>query len=156
MLAEAKKHPIAATLATAPAIGPIRAAQIVAIVMTPYRFRTKRQFWAYCGLAVITEVSSQWKPGANGRFERAKKAMPRGLNRNCNAPLKAVFKGAAHQVAFNMPRHPLSQDYQRMLRERVDPAIAEVNLARHIAAAALSMWKNGEVYDPARRHAQSA
>jgi transposase len=39
-----KKHKIVSTISTAPGIGPIRAAQIVAIVVTPNRFRTKRQF----------------------------------------------------------------------------------------------------------------
>jgi transposase len=35
-------------------LGPIRIAQILAKVASPHRFRTKRQFWAYCGLAVVT------------------------------------------------------------------------------------------------------
>jgi len=155
MLAEAQKHAITAKLATAPGIGPVRAAQIVAVVMTPHRFRTKRQFWKYCGLAVVTTVTGQWRP-AHGKFIRAKAPMTRGLNRNCNWPLKGIFKGAAHTVVTNMANHPLYQDYQRMLREGVDPEIVQVNLARHISAAVLSMWKHGEVYDPARRHAQRA
>jgi transposase len=156
MLAEAKKHPITATLATAPAIGPIRAAQIVAAVMTPHRFRTKRQFWNYCGLAVVTSVTAQWKRGTNGDFLRAKEAMTRGLNRNRNGLLKHVFKGAAHHVAWCMPNHPLHQDYQRMLKERVKPNLAQLTLARRLAASVLSMWKHEEVYDPAKHRAHKA
>ena len=45
-------------LATAPGIGLVRAAYIVAVVMTPHRFRTARQFWSYSGLAVMTRSSS--------------------------------------------------------------------------------------------------
>jgi len=156
LLQEARKHPITAKLITAPAIGPIRAAHIVAIVMTPHRFRTKHQFWQYCGLGVTTTVSAQWKVDANGKFVRAKEPMPRGLNRNHNPALKEIFKGAAHQIACNMTSHPLHYEYQRMVREGTKPEIAQVNLARHISAAVLSMWKHGEVYDQARVRTQKA
>ena len=156
MLAEAKKHPITSTLATAPGIGPIRAAQILATVMTPHRFRTKRQFWNYCGLAVVTSVTAQWQRGTTGNFVRAKEAMTRGLNRNRNGLLKHVFKGAAHHVACCMPNHPLHHDYQRMLTERVKPNLAQLTLARRIAAAVLSMWRHEEVYDPAKHRSKTA
>jgi len=39
-----KSHPTVRLLSTAPAIGPIGSAQIVARVVVPQRFRTKRQF----------------------------------------------------------------------------------------------------------------
>jgi transposase len=32
--------------------GPIRAALLIALMQTPQRFRTKRQLWAYSGLAL--------------------------------------------------------------------------------------------------------
>ena len=47
LLREAKKHPIVRILETAPGFGPIQAARLVPIVVTPHRFRTKRQFWGY-------------------------------------------------------------------------------------------------------------
>ncbi len=53
LVRESKKHPIVRTLETAPGFGPIRAARLVPIVVTPHRFRTKRQFWSYCGLGVV-------------------------------------------------------------------------------------------------------
>ena len=46
LLREAKKHPIVRILETAPGFGPIRSARLVPIVVTPHRFRTKRQFWS--------------------------------------------------------------------------------------------------------------
>jgi transposase len=46
LLGEAKKHPIVRILETAPGLNPIRAARLVPIVVTPHRFRTKRQFWS--------------------------------------------------------------------------------------------------------------
>jgi len=49
LLEEAKAHPIIKKLSTAPGLGTIRTAQLVAIVVTPHRFRTVRQFWSYSG-----------------------------------------------------------------------------------------------------------
>ncbi len=57
LLREAKKHPIVRILETAPGFGPIRAARLVPIVVTPHRFRTKRQFWSYCGLGIASQRS---------------------------------------------------------------------------------------------------
>jgi transposase len=57
LLREGKKHPIVKILETAPGFGPIRAARLVPIVITPHRFRTKRQFWSYCGLGIVTRSS---------------------------------------------------------------------------------------------------
>ena len=42
-------------------IGPIRAALLVAIMQTPHRFRTKRQLWAYIGLALRTYTSGEYR-----------------------------------------------------------------------------------------------
>jgi transposase len=50
LLEEAGRCSMVKLLATAPGIGMIRAAQIVAIVLSPDRFRTRQQFWSYCGL----------------------------------------------------------------------------------------------------------
>jgi transposase len=44
MLDEAKHHTIVKRLAKVPGLGPIRSALVAAIVATPYRFRTRRQF----------------------------------------------------------------------------------------------------------------
>jgi hypothetical protein len=41
-----------------PSIGSIRAAELLSILQTPYRLRTKRQLWTYCGLAVVTSGSA--------------------------------------------------------------------------------------------------
>src|ERR1700681_2008651 len=47
LLAESGKHQASKLLCQIPSIGPIRAALLIAILQTPYRFRTKRQLWAY-------------------------------------------------------------------------------------------------------------
>ena len=50
LLAESRKHSGTKWLRQIPCIGPIRAALLIALMQTPYRFRTKRQLWAYSGL----------------------------------------------------------------------------------------------------------
>jgi transposase len=54
LLRESHKHPAVKLLRQIPAIGPIRAALLVALLQTPHRFRTKRQLWAYSGFALVT------------------------------------------------------------------------------------------------------
>jgi hypothetical protein len=126
---------------------PIRSAQIVATVVTPHRFRTKRQFWAYCGLAIVMRSSADWTRDRTGHWVRATTQQSLGLNRNRCGLLKEVFKGAAHLVATLMTTHPLHADYQRLLERGLKPNLAMVTIARRIAAAVLAMWKNEEAYD---------
>lgn len=150
LLKEAKSHPITRTLATAPGLGPLRTAQLVAIVATPHRFRTSRQFWSYCGLSVITRSSSDWVRGKHGQWVRAEVQQTRGLTRKRQPVLKAIFKGAATTILTQLVDHPLHADYRRRLEAGIKPNLAKLTLARRIAAIVLSMWKHEEVYDPAR------
>jgi transposase len=152
---EAGRSPIVKLLATAPGIGTIRAAQIVAVVVSPERFRTRQQFWSYCGLGVVTRSSSDWVRDRHGAWVRRETAHTRGLNRNRHPMLKAIFKGAALSVVQSMPSHPLHQDYQRMISAGTKPTLARITVARKIAAAVLAMWKNKEEYDPAKSRPQS-
>jgi hypothetical protein len=145
---EGERHPIVHRLATAPGLGMIRAAKVVAIVIAPHRFRTKRQFWSYCGLAIVTRSSADWTSRGETWVRRREKIQTRGLNINRQPDLKAVFKGAAISVIVKMPQHPLHLDYQRMLAAGVKPDLARVTMARRIAAAVLAMWKTEEDYDP--------
>src|SRR5512147_174957 len=150
LLSEAKKHPIIKKLSTAPGMGPIRTAQVVAIVATPERFRTRRQLWSYSGLGIVTESSSDWVHDRTGKLVRAHNVQTRGLSRKRHPRLKAVFKGAATTVIAQLTDDPLHTDYQRMLKSGIKPTMAKLTLARKIAATVLSMWKHQEVYDPKR------
>jgi transposase len=152
LVGEAKTHPIIRKLSTAPGLGPVRSAQVVAIVADPHRFRTRQQFWSYCGLGIVTRSSSDWVHDRLGRWVRADVLQTRGLSRKRNAVLKAVFKGAAATVIAQMRDHPLHAGYQRMLEAGIKPNLARLTLARRIAAIVLSMWKHKEVYDPQRRN----
>ncbi len=60
MLTEDRKHTAYKVIKTCPGLGKIRTAQLLLIVVTPYRFANKRQFWSYCGLGVVMLSSSDW------------------------------------------------------------------------------------------------
>lgn len=149
----AGKHPIVRRLATAPGLGTIRAALVVATVVAPGRFRTSRQFWSYCGLGIEMRSSSDWVPGGSG-WVRGRVPQTRGLNRNRNAVLKSVFKGAAKTVTTRMTDHPLGRAYQALLARGTKPNLAELTIARRIAAAVLAMWKQQEDYNPGKQEAK--
>ncbi len=150
---EGKRHLAVKLLQTEPGIGPLRAAEIVATVVTPHRFRTARQFWAYCGLGIVTVASAQWAL-KDGELVPVDKQLTRGLNRNRCPALKAVFKGAAHTVIHQLGDHPLRQGYVRALEAKIPEHRARLTLARRLAAIALAMWKHQEVYDPAKHRRQ--
>lgn len=145
MLAEARRQPGWKILRSIPYLGPIRVAQLLAIMRTPFRFRTKRNLWPYAGLAVVTRSSSD-REFANGRLrKRRRPPMTRGLNPNHNPILKSVFKGAAN-AASSRPG-PLCDYYEASLARGVREELAKVTLARKIASVVLRLWKKGELWD---------
>jgi transposase len=95
VLSEGRRHKAVQLLRTIPQVGPIRAAQIVASAGTPHRFRTKRQFWSYSGLAVGTHTSAEYEMRDGRVVRRNKPVATRGLNANCNRRLHSVFISAA-------------------------------------------------------------
>ncbi len=146
MLAEARRQPGWKVLRSIPFLGPIRVAEIVAIIGTPFRFRTKRNLWPYVGLAVVTHSSAD-EEFVDGRLRRRHKApLTRGLNRNHHPILKAVFKGAAN--AATAKSGPLRDFYEASLARGVKEELAKVTLARKIVSVALRLWKKGELWDP--------
>ncbi len=95
MLAEAGRDPAWSLLRSIPFVGPVRVAQLLAGMQTPWRFRTKRNLWAYAGLAVVTRSSADYAIVGGRPVRRGRAPLTRGLNRNHNRVLKDVFKGAA-------------------------------------------------------------
>ena len=92
LLAESRKHGATKLLRQIPYIGPIWAALLIALIQTPYRFRTKRQLWTYSGLAIETRDSAQHRYVA-GQLQGSKKPQQvRGLNQNHNHDMKTIFK----------------------------------------------------------------
>jgi len=140
--AEARKHPAGKILRSIPGIGFVRAAVIIGVAGTPHRFRTKRQFWSYCGLAVRTVASSEYRMLEGKVVRSSKRPLVRGLNRNYSRALKSVFKGAAKTVASGQ----WSSLFEAMVANGTPESLAYLTLARKIASVTLALWKRGERY----------
>src|ERR1700688_3362462 len=82
LLTESRKHPAHQLLRQIPTLGPIRVALLIALLQTPHRFRTKRQLWAYAGLALQTRASGEYR-FTGGQLQSSKRLPAlRGLNPN--------------------------------------------------------------------------
>jgi transposase len=148
MIKEAKNHRVFHTIRTVPGLGAIRVAQMLPIVVTPYRFANKGKFWAYIGMAIVLRSSSDWVRSRSGDWVRADVQQTRGLNRNYNRALKDIFKGAATTVIGCAKDEPLYRHYQELLANGTKPNLAKLTIARQIASITLSIWRSGQEYDP--------
>ena len=147
MVDYAKKDPLYKLVIKVPGLGPIRTAQILGIVGTPHRFRSKRQFWPYCGLAVVTHMSSEYEWVDGKRRRKKKPVQTRGLNKNFNRTMKMVFNGAAKSA---ITTEPFKTYYRESLDQKIRPEMARVTIARKISAITLSIMKTGEEFNPER------
>lgn len=147
MLAESGRHGAQKLLAGVPKLGAVRFAQVIAAVDTPHRFRSKRQFWAYCGLAVVTRASAEYRVEDGRVKKRAKAQATRGLNGNYNHRLKSVFKSAAQSACAS---EPFKQQYEALVAKGVNAALARLTVTRKLAAITLALWKRGEPFDAGR------
>ncbi len=154
LMLECRQHPESKLLRSIPWLGPIRVALLIGRVQTPHRFRSKRQFWAYCGLALETRSSADYG-FVNGQLERKKKPVfIRGLNLNHNHDLKNLFKSAATSASGS--QGPFRPFYENLLGKGMRPEMARLTLARKIAAITLHVWKKGEAFDAEYLKSQAA
>lgn len=154
LISECRQHADVQWLRSVPFLGPIRAAVLIGRAQTPHRFRTKRQFWAYCGLALETRSSSDYE-FVKGRLVRSVRGVRiRGLNLNHNHDLKDVFKSAA--TSASAKPGPWRSFYEGLLAKGMQPAMARLTLARKIAAITLRIWKKGERFDAEQLKLQTA
>jgi transposase len=137
-LLKSKQHPDYDSLLQVPGLGPVRVAGILAIVGTPHRFRTKRQFWPYCGFSVVTHTSADYTENQGLIVKKQKKIATRGLNRNHHPQLKSIFKGAAKTALRDQV---FSAYYDRLVTNGTKPALALVAVARKLAAITLTIWQ---------------
>lgn len=145
---EAKKHARVKLLCSVPGIAVRRAAQVLAVVVDPNRFASKRKFWSYCGFAVDTAVSGEWDQ-LDGKWKRVRRPRTRGLTTSFNRSLKNVFNGAAETtIQAANATEPLYRYYQRLIDAGTNPDLARLSLARKIAAICLAVMKSQEAYDP--------
>jgi len=154
LLVESRKHPASTLLRQIPWLGPIRVALLIAFVQTPHRFRTKRQLWAYSGLALRSRVSGEYR-STDGQLQRARRQPAlRGLNENHNHELKALFKSTATRAST--AAGPFGDFYAALLATGMRPTMARLTVARKIAAIVLTIWKKGERFDPEQLKRQAA
>jgi len=126
----------------------------VALIQTPHRFRSKRQLWKYCGLALETRITGEYVY-VHGERRRSKKQLSiRGLNKDHNHDLKGLFKGAATRASVKPG--PFQEFYQRSLAKGIKPTMVRLTLARKIAALTLTLWKKGENFDVDKLKSQAA
>jgi transposase len=144
VMVECHKNPAAKFLRTMPFFGPLRAAVLIARVQTPHRFRTKRQFWTYCGLGLETRTSADYVEKDGQILRRRKPVYIRGLNWNYSHELKNVFKSAA--TTASAMEGPFRAFYEMRVANGMLPAMARLTLARKMAAIALILWKKGETF----------
>jgi transposase len=145
LLVEGKKHQAWKFLRSIPALGPIRAAVLMAIVQTPHRFRSKRPLWKYGGFGVVTHSSADHRY-VEGQLQRSKKPVSvRGLDSSHNHHLKDLFKGAAIQASTR--EGPFREFYEALVAKGMRPEMARLTLARKIATIALTVWKKGVAFD---------
>jgi transposase len=118
-------------LKSIPGIGPIRANQIVAVVVTPRRFPTKYQFFAYAMLATHKRES-------DGKLYGRKRA-------HGSPVLKEVFKSAA--LSAIKSNTAFRRKYDEMRSAGKDDKTARNAVARKIAATVLGVWKSETKYN---------
>ncbi len=128
-----------------PDIGPIRAALLIALMQTAHRFRTKRQLWAYSGLALETHDSAQYHYAARTTATIQETAATPWAQSNHNHDLKNIFKGAANKASTS--NGPFHDFYTALLAKGMRPTMARLTLARKIAAITLIVWKKGVRFD---------
>jgi transposase len=112
MLAESRRHKATSILRSLSTLGPISVAMIIATCDTPHRFRSKRQFWTYCGFAVVTRSSSDHYFEKGELRKRRKPALRRGLNRNYNRRLKCSITRESDSKTTIALHHERSTIYE--------------------------------------------
>src|ERR1043166_4463783 len=145
LLGSAQRQAAFELLQTIPYVGQIRAAELIAVVGQPDRFRSLRRFWAYGGLGVIQRVSSEHRI-ENGRavrdeLRRGIRLLPAG-----QPMLKKILRDIALHASLGKGVFRVIYD-QHIARGKT-PGIARVALARKIASIILAVWRSGKSFDP--------
>jgi len=124
-------------LKTIPGVGPVCAAILVAIIVDPGRFSSKKHLWNYAGIG-----ASEDSTGKTVKVRRTK---------HYNRLLKYAAMTAA-LVAIRGDNR-FARLYQTLLEKYEDPqkpkraaGMARKMVARGILAVALAMWKTGTAY----------
>lgn len=91
----------------------------------------------------------------DGRVRRQEKQVvqTRGLNRDYNRRLKAIFKSAAaHACKCGIYK----EYFEGLLKSGMREEMARLTVARKLAASVLAVWKSGESFDGDRIMSRAA
>jgi transposase len=132
--------PVVALLTTAPTIGPITAAAIVATIDDVTRFRSAHQFEAFLGV-----VPSERSSGEQRRVGRITKAG--------NARARYLLVEAAWRILRSKGDDTAAlRAWALGIAARRGKRIAVVALARRLAGILYAMWRDQRPYDATRLH----
>lgn len=126
-----KKYKEIKRLMTIPGIGPIRANQIVAIMVTPYRFSSKYHLFSYSKLTKHSRMSDGKDYG-----KRSGSGQPL---------LKEVFKMSVFGATKS--NTAFKRKYETMRAAGASDRSARNAVAKKIAATVLAVWKTGKNYE---------
>ena len=131
----AKRFKAIKLLMTIPGIGPIRANQIVAIMVTPHRFQKKYNLFSYAKLTKHNRESDGKKYG-----KKPAKGQPM---------LKGIFKSTV--LGAMKSNTGFKRKYDEMRTNGANDKSARHAVAKLIAATVLAVWKTGKKYDDKHR-----
>jgi len=123
-----------------PGIGLIRAATFFAYVDTPWRFKTPKKLWKYCGVGLQRTASGT---GKDGKPKPGYLRLAWAVNRR----LKNVAYGAAISV-INGNSNVFRSYYAKLLRDGVSCSNARHSVSRKIITVMWGMWKTTRRFDP--------
>jgi transposase len=127
----AKKYNAIQLLTSIPGIGPVRANQIVAVMVTPHRFPDKYHLFSY---AMLTHHTRQ----SDGKLYGTRRPVGQTI-------LKKVFKSAV--LSATQSNTAFRRRYEDKRRSGADDHVARSDVARMIAATVYGVWKSGKKYD---------
>jgi len=129
--ANVRKYKPIKLLTSIPGIGPVRANQIVGVVVTPHRFPSKYKFFSYSMLTKHIQTSG-------GKSYGNKRA-------HGQVVLKTAFKSAA--ISTLRSKNAFRRKYDSMRESGSDDRAARNAVAKKIAATVLGVWKSGQKYN---------
>ena len=122
-------------LMSIPGIGPVRANQIVAIMVTPHRFPNKYHLYSYSKLTRHERESDGKKYG-----KKPAKGQPM---------LKSVFKSAV--LGAMKSNTSFRRKYEEKRAAGANDRTARHEVSKTIAATVLAVWKSGKKYNDKHR-----
>ena len=117
-----------------PGIGPVWACTFSAYIQTPHRFRSKRQLWRYCRLAITNRQS-------NGELLGRQRLDRSGVG---------VLKALSYQAFCSAQKsdNEFHRHFEESLARTKDRTHARLSTQRKILTVLWTMWRRNEPYRP--------